>query len=89
MHQNALMARNFTQRVNAPRRHANLTVCLDLLERAKQRRINLSRLLERELTNELQRYEARDWLAANKEAIDAYNVQIEKRGVFSRGLRRF
>ena len=32
---------------------------------------------------------AAQWLAAARQAIDAYNVRIEANGVFSEGLRRF
>lgn len=31
----------------------------------------------------------RNWLAENRDAIEAYNGRIEKYGVFSDGLRRF
>lgn len=31
----------------------------------------------------------KQWLIENQEAIDDYNTQIKRRGVFSNGLRKF
>ena len=68
---------------------ANLTVRADLLEEARARKINLSQTLEVALAAELKRRREAEWLAQNKEAIDAYNRHIERDGLWSNGLRLF
>jgi antitoxin CcdA len=35
------------------------------------------------------RREAEEWLKRNRAALEAYNEQVEKHGVFSEGLRSF
>jgi antitoxin CcdA len=37
----------------------------------------------------LREREAEEWLKRNRAALDAYNAQMEKHGVFSEGLRSF
>ncbi|MCF8150062.1 MAG: type II toxin-antitoxin system CcdA family antitoxin [Burkholderiaceae bacterium] len=68
---------------------ANLTVRADLLEEARARKINLSQTLEVALTAELKRQREAEWLAQNKEAIEAYNREIAEHGLWSDGLRQF
>lgn len=78
--------RDFAARVKRP---ANLSIRSDLLEKARQHEINLSRALEERL-DELIRQKERDaWLERNRAAIQAYNDRIEREGVFSDGLRTF
>ncbi|HXH64891.1 MAG TPA: type II toxin-antitoxin system CcdA family antitoxin [Mariprofundaceae bacterium] len=67
----------------------NLRIDRDLIEQAKAMRINLSQVLESSLGEILRRRRQEIWMAGNRDAIDAYNQRVEKRGVFSRGLRRF
>ncbi len=76
--------------VAKPRKQpTNLSIDAELLGRAKEAGINLSAELEHRLRDVL-RERARDaWQEENREAIDSYNAGIEKRGVFSAGLRRF
>lgn len=67
----------------------NLSIDAELLGLAKEAGLNLSAELEHRLRAVL-RQRARDqWQEENREAIDSYNAGIEKRGVFSTGLRRF
>ena len=73
----------------APKKNANLSINSDLLQQAKEHRINLSQTLELRLTEILREEKRRDWREQNKEAIEAYNLRIETRGVFSDGLRQF
>jgi len=73
----------------APKQPVNLRVNSDLLRQAKALNINLSKALERQLAGMAREARARQWLEENKSAIDDYNARIEKRGVFSDGLRRF
>ncbi len=74
---------------NAPKKNTNLSINSDLLQQAKDHHINLSQALELRLAEILREEKRRDWLEQNKEAIEAYNLRIETRGVFSDGLRQF
>ena len=71
------------------KRPANVSIRSDLLEKARQHEINLSRALEERL-DELIRQKERDaWLERNRAAIEAYNERVEREGAFSDGLRTF
>jgi post-segregation antitoxin (ccd killing protein) len=71
------------------RKAVNLTVDHELLAVARRYDINLSKLLEISLMEEIKRHEQDDWLEKNQTAIDAYNERVARYGVFSDGLRRF
>ena len=71
------------------KRATNLSVDEQLLERAKRLGLNVSRVLEDGLTRAIREREADEWLRRNRAAIEAYNQQVEKHGVFSDGLRAF
>jgi antitoxin CcdA len=71
------------------RKAVNVTVDQELLSAARKHKLNLSKLLEDSLLDELKRRDQHDWLEENQDAIDAYNERIRKHGVFSDGLRRF
>jgi antitoxin CcdA len=73
----------------APRKAANLSVNADLLAKAREQGINLSATLERALVEALEKRRREEWLARNKEAIEAYNARVEETGVFSDGIRSF
>lgn len=51
--------------------------------------IDLSELFESSLEQAIREAEQHAWLAANGEAIEAYNAALAKRGVFSERWRRF
>ena len=74
---------------SALKRSANLSINGDLLQKAKALDINLSATLETALAAEVKRRRAERWLKDNKASLDAYNVFVEKHGVFSDGLRGF
>ena len=74
---------------NAPKRAANLRVNEDLLAKAKSLDINLSATLEKALAQALKEKQREQWLADNRQAIAAYNEQVEANGVFSDELRSF
>jgi antitoxin CcdA len=67
----------------------NLSVRADLVRRARELKLNLSDLLQQALERAIREAERRAWLADNDDAIDQYNEQVARRGVFSDGLRRF
>ncbi|OFZ86066.1 MAG: acetoacetyl-CoA synthase [Betaproteobacteria bacterium RBG_16_64_18] len=71
------------------KRPANVSVRAELLDKAKHLGINLSRTLEDRLTELVREGEAREWLAQNRRAIDAYNKRVEREGIWSDGLRGF
>lgn len=73
----------------APKRAANLSINADLLSKAKALDINLSATLEQALIEALRKSQRDQWIAENKDAIDAYNEHVDKHGVFSDGLRSF
>ena len=67
----------------------NLSINSDLLKQAKELNINLSKTLEDRLVEVIRETRRQQWLAENKAALDDYNQQVEKRGVFSDKLRSF
>ena len=74
---------------SAPRRPTNLTVNTDLLRRAKERKINVSSVLEAALAEELRSREEAEWKNETKEAIDTYNKKVREVGLFSDEMRSF
>lgn len=74
---------------NAPKKATNLSINSDLLSKAREMDINLSNTLEQALTETLRERQRDQWLAENRKAIQAYNAEVEEKGVFSDGLRSF
>ena len=68
---------------------ANLSIRSDLLQRAKQRNINLSKTLEDRLEQLLKARDREEWLKDNQEAIEMTNSYVERKGLWSDGLRQF
>lgn len=73
----------------APKPPANLSVNSDLLRQARALGINLSATLKEALAERLRRHQGDEWLAQHRDQIEAYNRGVDKRGVFSDGLRSF
>ena len=74
---------------NAPKKSVNLSINSDLLQKAKDYNINLSRALEQRIVEMLLEEKRREWREENRDAIEAYNRRIATGGVFSDSLRRF
>lgn len=74
---------------HAPKKPTNLSLNSDLLRKAKELNINLSAAVEQALAEIVRKHQREQWLAANLEAIDIYNQQVEEHGAFSDGLRSF
>lgn len=74
---------------NAPKKSANLSINSDLLQQAKELKINLSKMLEENLAETIIDQKSQQWLAENQGAIAEYNLSVQKRGVFGDRLRRF
>ena len=75
--------------ITAPRKPTNLTVNSDLMRKAKERKINVSSVLESALAEELRQREKSDWKEENQESINYYNRKIHEIGLFSDGMRTF
>ena len=67
----------------------NVSISADLLQAARNSKINLSATLEEAIEHELRQLRKREWLEENEAAIRAYNRDVEEQGVFSDGLRTF
>lgn len=74
---------------NTPKKSTNLSINGDLLRQARERKINLSQLLESSLVELLREEKGVSWREENREAIEEYNRRVATGGVFSDGLRRF
>jgi antitoxin CcdA len=74
---------------NAAKKSTNLSINSDLLRKAKDHHINLSKALEERLVEMLLEEKRREWREENRDAIEAYNRRIEAECAFSDGLRRF
>ena len=78
---------NARQPASALKRPANLSINAELLDKARKLGINLSQTLEERLAEVVREAEGRDWLKKNQRAIDAYNEQVARAGVWSDGSR--
>ncbi len=79
-----------SRRASSPaRRAANVSVPVELLREAKALGINLSRVLEKGLEEQVRAARRQRWLEENREAIEEYNRHVARHGVWSDGLRRF
>jgi antitoxin CcdA len=63
------------------RKPTNVSLPSDLLERAKELNVNVSRASERGLREEVQEVEARQWAEQNAELVKAYTVMVEREGL--------
>lgn len=68
---------------------ANLSIRSDLLQQAKQNKINLSKTLEDRLEQILKDRNREEWLKNNQEAIAATNDYVDRKGLWSDELRQF
>ena len=75
--------------LNAPKKPTNLTINSDLLDKAKELKINISSVLEHALVERVKQTKRDEWLKENAESIANYNTQIESFGLFSDNVRTF
>jgi antitoxin CcdA len=75
--------------LSAPKKATNLSLNSDLLNKARDLKVNLSATLEQALTNKLKSIEADKWKRENKTAIEAYNEFIVENGNLSDEYRNF
>ena len=76
-------------KVDSPKKATNLSINSDLLKKAKEYKINLSKHFEEYLKQLVKEKEEKKWIADNQKAIEKQNHRIESSGVFSDDLRRF
>ena len=71
------------------KKSTNLSIRSDLLQRARDRNINLSKTLEQSLERILREHDRQAWIEENQEALEAANRFVAERGLWSDGLRMF
>jgi antitoxin CcdA len=69
------------------KRAVNLFVDADLLDQARQLRINISEILERRLRAIVRAEQEKRWLEENREAIASINSFIDRHGLLASKLR--
>lgn len=62
---------------------------MDLVRRAKAAGLNLSQVVERALVAAIREAEQGRWRSENAQAIEDYNVFVERHGAFSDDFRLF
>ncbi|OCL82581.1 Post-segregation antitoxin CcdA [Arcobacter porcinus] len=74
---------------NAKKKATNISINSDLLEKAKQYKINISANVEKTLEALIYEYEKANWEEQNRVAIDDYNKRVKKEALFSDYFRSF
>ena len=64
-----------------PRKSTSLSLDSDLIARAKNMGINLSRAAEAGIEDEVRKAEAEQWKQENQQAISAYNKRVASEGL--------
>ncbi len=64
-----------------PRKSTSLSLDADLIARAKDAGVNLSRAAEAGIEEEVRKAEAARWADENQHAIEAYNRRVEQDGL--------
>lgn len=72
-----------------PKRAINLTVRRDLLQAAREERVNLSAILERALEQELAALKRTQWRLEHARAIEAYNQHVREHSPALQATRTF
>jgi len=80
---------NYAYNTQAPKKPTNVSINSDLLQKAKDLKINLSATLELALAEQLRNEQRAEWLRENANAIQAYNQFVETNGTFSDSVRKF
>ena len=73
----------------ARKKATNLSINSDLLQQAKNLKINLSSSFEKNLEQVVREEKTKSWQDKNKGFIEAYNKDVEINGVFSDEFRNF
>ena len=75
--------------IHAPKKATNLSLNSDLLQKARDLRVNLSATLEQALKDKLKSVEEESWKKENKAAIAAYNEFVAENGCIGDEYRNF
>ena len=75
--------------IHAPKKATNLSLNSDLLQKARNLKVNLSATLEQALKDKLKSVEAENWKKENKAAITAYNEFVTENGCIGDEYRNF
>ena len=75
-------------RASYAKRAVNLSINAELLDEAKALGINLSATFERALEDAVRARKREQWLAENREGIEAYNAHVAEHGVLSPAFRK-
>ena len=75
--------------IHAPKKATNLSLNSDLLQKARDLKVNLSATLEQALKDKLKSVEDESWKKENKAAIAAYNEFIAENGSIGDEYRNF
>ena len=67
---------------SATKKPVNVSIDSDLLQQARELKVNLSKALEGRLAEIVREERARRWQEDNREAIEAYNRVVDKHGLF-------
>ena len=73
----------------AKKKATTLSINSDLLAKVKELDINISAVLQETLEKKLVEEKEKNWEKENKEAIEQYNKNVEKYGVFGDDMRVF
>lgn len=71
----------FIDSENIKRKAVNLTIREDLVQEAKDLKLNASRAAESGIMQAIKKAQEDMWLEQNQKAIEAYNQDIKKRGL--------
>lgn len=72
-----------------PRKSTSLSLDADLIARAKDAGVNLSRAAEAGIEQDVRRAEAERWKQDNKAAFEAYDKFVEEHGILLSKHRMF
>lgn len=75
--------------IHAPKKATNLSLNSDLLQKARDLKVNLSATLEQALKDKLKSVEEERWKNENKAAIAAYNEFVAENGCIGDEYRNF
>ena len=75
--------------LQAPKKATNVSINSDLLQKARELKVNLSATLESAIEEKLKVIEAEQWRKDNKQSIEKYNDFVEENGLLSDEHRAF
>ena len=74
---------------DGPKKATNLSLDAVTIEKAKALGLNLSKVVNELLEKEVRRVYRLKWAERNKNAIDAYNAQVDSEGTFAQQVNEW